>query len=124
MLASLSHPGIGAIYGIAAERGIEALVLELVEGPTLAERLQSGALSLDASLAIGRRLAEAIEAAHARGILHRDLKPANIKIVEDEGVKILDFGLARIWRRSTRPRTPRPISARRPRASSSARRRT
>ena len=96
VLASLSHPGIGAIHGIAAERGIEALVLELVEGPTLAERLQSGALSLDASLSIGRRLAEAIEAAHARGILHRDLKPANIKIVGDEGVKILDFGLARI----------------------------
>jgi serine/threonine-protein kinase len=96
VLASLNHPGIGAIHGIAADRGIEALVLELVEGPTLAERLASGALPIDTALAIGRRLAEALDAAHARGILHRDLKPANIKIVEGDGVKILDFGLARM----------------------------
>jgi Tol biopolymer transport system component len=96
VLAALSHPGIGAIYGIAEERGIEALVLELVEGPTLADRLDTGALPLDAALTIGRRLADALEAAHTRGILHRDLKPANIKIVGDDGVKILDFGLARI----------------------------
>jgi serine/threonine-protein kinase len=96
LLASLSHPGIGAIHGVAAERDIEGLVLELVEGPTLAERLERGALALDESLAIGRRLAEAIEAAHARGILHRDLKPANIKLTADGGVKVLDFGLARM----------------------------
>jgi serine/threonine-protein kinase len=101
VLAALSHPGIGAIHGIAAEHGIEALVLELVEGPTLAERLEGGALPLDEALAIARRLAVAIEAAHARGILHRDLKPANIKIVGDDGVKILDFGLARILEPAT-----------------------
>jgi serine/threonine protein kinase len=96
VLASLSHPGIGAIHGVAAEGELEALVLELVEGPTLADRLEEGALSIDESLAIGRRLAEAIEAAHGRGILHRDLKPANIKLTSDGGVKVLDFGLARI----------------------------
>jgi serine/threonine protein kinase len=96
VLAALSHPGIGAIHGVAAEGDLEALVLELVEGPTLADRLEAGALSIDESLAIGRRLAEAIEAAHARGVLHRDLKPANIKLTPDGGVKVLDFGLARI----------------------------
>jgi eukaryotic-like serine/threonine-protein kinase len=97
LLASLSHPGIGAIYGVAQdgrEGGIEALILEYVEGPTLAERIAASALPIDEVIAIGQRLAEALESAHARGILHRDLKPANIKIVEG-GVKILDFGLAK-----------------------------
>ena len=94
-LASLNHPGIGAIYGVAEDGTREALVLELVEGPTLSERLAGRRLSIDEALAIARRLAEAIEAAHARGILHRDLKPANIKVLDDGAVKILDFGLAK-----------------------------
>jgi eukaryotic-like serine/threonine-protein kinase len=95
-LAALSHTGIGAIHGVAEREGLEALVLELVEGPTLAERLERGALPMEEALSIGRRLAEAIAAAHARGILHRDLKPANIKVLLDGGVKVLDFGLARM----------------------------
>ena len=95
-LAALSHAGIGGIHGVAERDGLEALVLELVEGPTLAERLDRAPLPMEESLAIGRRLAEAIAAAHARGILHRDLKPANIKVQPDGGVKILDFGLARM----------------------------
>lgn len=95
LLASLNHPGIGAIFGVAESEGIEALVLELVPGQTLAERLDGGELPLGAALTIGRQLAEAIGAAHARGILHRDLKPANIKLAPDGAVKILDFGLAK-----------------------------
>jgi Tol biopolymer transport system component len=94
-LASLNHPGIGAIYGVAEDSTREALVLELVEGPTLAERLAVRRMPLDEALAIAGRLAEAIEAAHARGILHRDLKPANIKVLDDGAIKILDFGLAK-----------------------------
>ena len=94
-LASLNHPGIGAIYGVAEDSTREALVLELVEGPTLAERLAARRLSLDEALAIAGPLAEAIEAAHARGILHRDLKPANIKVLDEGAIKILDFGLAK-----------------------------
>jgi serine/threonine-protein kinase len=95
VLASLSHPGIGAIFGLAGADGVEALVLELVEGPTLAERIDGRPLPLAEALAIGRRLGAALEAAHARGILHRDLKPANVKLAPDGTVKILDFGLAK-----------------------------
>jgi eukaryotic-like serine/threonine-protein kinase len=96
VLASLNHPGIAAIYGVAESEGVEALVLELVEGTTLAEVLASDPLTLDAAIAIARQLVDAIAAAHARGILHRDLKPANIKIAPPSTVKILDFGLARV----------------------------
>lgn len=96
VLASLSHPNIAAIYGVAEEAGLEALVLELVEGSTLAERAASGPLQLPHVLAIGRQLIDAIEAAHARGVLHRDLKPANIKLTADGHVKVLDFGLAKV----------------------------
>jgi Tol biopolymer transport system component len=95
LLAALTHPGIAALYGVAEDRGVEALVLELVEGPTLADRLAAGALPMDDVLALGRAIAEAVAAAHARGVLHRDLKPANIKLPPGGGVKILDFGLAR-----------------------------
>jgi serine/threonine protein kinase len=95
VLAMLSHPGIAAIYGVAETAAIEALVLELVEGPTLADRLRHGAMPLAEVVSVGTCLADAIAAAHSRGILHRDLKPANIKVVPDGSVKVLDFGLAK-----------------------------
>jgi hypothetical protein len=95
MLAALNHPAIGAIYGHADVDGDFALVLELVDGETLAERMVRP-VSVAEALAIARSIAEALEAAHERGIVHRDLKPANIKITPDGLVKVLDFGLARI----------------------------
>ena len=94
-LAALNHPHVGAIYGVEESAGVVALVLELVEGPTLAERLAVGPLAFDEVVWIARQLAEGLEAAHERGIVHRDLKPANIKITPDGNVKILDFGLAK-----------------------------
>ena len=96
VLASLNHPNIAAIYGFEADGGIEALVLELVEGPTLAERLAGGALPVTEALAIAHQIAEALAAAHAAGVVHRDLKPANVKVRDDGMVKVLDFGLAKI----------------------------
>jgi serine/threonine protein kinase len=95
VLAALNHPGIGAIYGIAEGDGTRGLVLELVEGATLAERLRSGPLPLDTLLPIARQIADAVAAAHEKGIVHRDLKPANIKLPADGSVKVLDFGLAK-----------------------------
>jgi serine/threonine protein kinase/WD40 repeat protein len=95
VLAALNHPGIGAIYGIAEGHGTRGLVLELVEGATLAERLRSGPLPLDTLLPIARQIADAVAAAHEKGIVHRDLKPANIKLPPDGFVKVLDFGLAK-----------------------------
>ncbi|MEO5895774.1 MAG: protein kinase [Vicinamibacterales bacterium] len=97
-LAALNHPHIGAIYGVEESAGVAALVLELVEGPTLAERLTLDPLRFDEVVWIARQLAEGLEAAHERGIVHRDLKPANIKITPDGTVKILDFGLAKTAR--------------------------
>jgi serine/threonine-protein kinase len=103
VLASLNHPNIAAIYGLeegrpsGSELPVEALVLELVEGPTLAERITRGPLPLDEARAIGMQIADALEAAHDRGIVHRDLKPANVKIRPDGTVKVLDFGLAKAW---------------------------
>ena len=94
-LAALNHPHVGAIYGLEESAGVVALVLELVEGPTLAERLAIGPLPFDEVVRIARQFAEGLEAAHERGIVHRDLKPANIKITPDGNVKILDFGLAK-----------------------------
>ncbi len=94
VLASLNHPGIAAIYGIEEQEDTRALVLELVEGPTLADRISKGPLPLDEALPIAKQIAEALEAAHEAGVIHRDLKPANIKIREDGTVKVLDFGLA------------------------------
>jgi serine/threonine protein kinase len=95
VLASLNHPHIGAIYGFEDSGGVHALVMELVEGPTLAYRIAPGAIALDEALQIAREIAEALEAAHERGIIHRDLKPANIKVTPDGNVKVLDFGLAK-----------------------------
>ena len=95
VLASLNHPGIAAIYGIETSDGKQALVLELVEGPTLADRIAQGAMPIEDALPIARQIAEALEAAHEAGVIHRDLKPANIKVRDDGTVKVLDFGLAK-----------------------------
>ncbi|MBI3049455.1 MAG: serine/threonine-protein kinase [Acidobacteria bacterium] len=94
-LAALNHPHIGAIYGLEDVDRVPALVLELVEGETLADRLRRGPLPLRDALAIARQIADALEAAHQKGIIHRDLKPANIKVTPAGVVKVLDFGLAK-----------------------------
>lgn len=96
LLASLNHPNIAAIHGLEEADGVVALVLEFVEGPTLAERLARGSLPIPEALAVARQIASALEAAHERGIVHRDLKPANIKITPTGAVKVLDFGIARV----------------------------
>src|SRR5512145_3251994 len=95
LLASLNHPNIAAIYGLEQSDGVQALVMELVEGPTLADRIAQGPIPVDEALPIARQIAEALEAAHEQGIIHRDLKPANIKVRADGTVKVLDFGLAK-----------------------------
>jgi Tol biopolymer transport system component len=95
VLASLNHPNIAAVYGFERGQGVTALVMELVEGPTLAERIAPGPLAIDDALEIARQIAEALGAAHERGIVHRDLKPANVKVRPDGAVKVLDFGLAK-----------------------------
>ena len=95
VLASLNHPNIAAIYGIEESEGTRALVLELVEGPTLEDRIKQGPIPLDEALPIAKQIAEALEAAHEAGVIHRDLKPANIKVRDDGTVKVLDFGLAK-----------------------------
>src|SRR5262249_40514756 len=92
VLASLNHPHIAAIYGLQEIDGAAALVLELVDGPTLAERIARGPLPVDEACAIARQIALALEAAHDQGIVHRDLKPANVKLRADGTVKVLDFG--------------------------------
>src|SRR6202047_5553631 len=90
VLAALNHPNIAAIYGLEDR----AIVMELVDGPTLADRIASGAIPLDESLKIAAQIADALEAAHDKGVVHRDLKPANVKVRQDGTVKVLDFGLA------------------------------
>src|SRR5438309_4404831 len=95
VLASLNHPNIAAIYGLEESDGLRALVMELVEGPTLADHLAAGPIPFDETLAIARQIAAALEAAHERVIIHRDIKPANVKVTDDATVKVLDFGLAK-----------------------------
>jgi eukaryotic-like serine/threonine-protein kinase len=97
VLAVLNHPHITAIYGFEASDGVQALVLELVERPTLADRIARGPMPIDEVLPIARQIAEALEGAHEQGIVHRDLKPANIKLRPDGTVKVLDFGLAKVF---------------------------
>ena len=96
VLASLNHPNIAAIYDLEKENNATFLVLELVEGETLADRIKRGPLQVEEALQIGKSICEALEAAHEKGITHRDLKPANIKLKPDGKVKVLDFGLARV----------------------------
>src|SRR5580693_4440952 len=95
VLASLNHPNIAHIYGLEDSGGVRALVMEVVEGQTLAERIARGPIPLEETLSIAKQMAEALEYAHERGIVHRDLKPANVKITPDGAVKVLDFGLAK-----------------------------
>jgi eukaryotic-like serine/threonine-protein kinase len=95
MLASLNHPNIAAIHGLEESSGVRALVMELVEGPTLADRIAQGPIPLEEALPITRQMAEALECAHEKGIIHRDLKPANVKVRVEGVVKVLDFGLAK-----------------------------
>jgi serine/threonine protein kinase len=95
-LAALNHPHIAHIHGLENSGDTPALVLELVDGPTLAERIARGPLPAAEVIAIARQIADALDAAHERGIVHRDLKPANIKLTADGTVKVLDFGLAKI----------------------------
>jgi serine/threonine-protein kinase len=95
VLAALNHPNIAAIYGFEDSGSAHVLVLELVEGPTLADRIAKGPIPLDETLPIAKQIAEALEAAHEQGIIHRDLKPSNIKVRDDGTVKVLDFGLAK-----------------------------
>src|SRR4051812_14516387 len=95
ILAALNHPNIAHVHGLEKSGGTVALVMELVEGPTLADRIGKSAVPIDEALPIAKQIAEALEAAHEQGIIHRDLKPANIKVREDGRVKVLDFGLAK-----------------------------
>jgi eukaryotic-like serine/threonine-protein kinase len=95
VLASLNHPNIAHVYGLEIADGAQALVMELVEGPTLAGRIAQGPIPVDEALPLAKQIAEALEAAHEQGIIHRDLKPANVKVRPDGTVKVLDFGLAK-----------------------------
>jgi eukaryotic-like serine/threonine-protein kinase len=95
VLAALNHPHIAHIHGFEDSTRTPALVMELVEGPTLADRIAKGPLPIEEALAIAKQIADALQAAHEQGIVHRDLKPANIKVKDDGTVKVLDFGLAK-----------------------------
>ena len=96
LLATLNHPNIAAVYGLERADGITGIVLELIEGETLADLIARGPIAVADALPIARQIADALEAAHEKGVIHRDLKPANIKITPDGAVKVLDFGLAKL----------------------------
>src|SRR5258708_30997979 len=95
-LASLNHPNIAHIHGLEESGGVRALVMELVEGDDLSQRIARGAIPLEEALPIAKQIAEALEAAHEQGIVHRDLKPANVALTANDQVKVLDFGLAKV----------------------------
>src|SRR6266849_5325131 len=97
MLASLNHPNIATIHGLEQSDGVHYLVMELVPGHTLGERISGGALKIEEALKISGQIAEALEAAHEKGVIHRDLKPANVKVTPECRVKVLDFGLAKAF---------------------------
>ena len=101
LLASLNHPNIAAIHGLEESGGTSFLILELVQGETLANRLKRGPIPVEESLKLALQIAEALEAAHEKGVIHRDLKPANVKITPEGKVKILDFGLAKAFQGET-----------------------
>jgi serine/threonine protein kinase len=107
LLASLNHPNIAAIYGLEEFGGTNFLVLELVEGDTLADQIKKGPIPVEESLKLALQITEALEAAHDKGVIHRDLKPANIKVTPDGKVKVLDFGLGEGLRR--RAGKPEPL---------------
>src|SRR5688572_13320971 len=109
-LASLNHPNIAQIHGLEDGLPVRALVMELVEGPDLAQRIAQGPIPADEAVAIARQIADAIEAAHEHGIVHRDLKPANVKVRDDGTVKVLDFGLAKALEGSGPTSTGGPLS--------------
>jgi serine/threonine protein kinase len=100
VLASLNHPGIGAIYGLEESGGHQYLILEYVEGETLADRLAQGPIPVDEALNLAKQIAEALEVAHEKGVIHRDLKPGNVMVTHEGVVKVLDFGLARTEERA------------------------
>src|SRR6478736_1510787 len=104
-LAALNHPNIAAIYGIEESNDVRALVMELVAGEDLSQRIARGAIPIDEALPVARQIADALEAAHEQGIIHRDLKPANIRVRPDGSVKVLDFGLAKALDQTT-PSSP------------------
>jgi len=106
LLAALNHPNIAQMFGLEKTPDFTALVMELVEGNDLSQRIARGAVPLDEALPIAKQIAEALEAAHEQGIIHRDLKPANITVRPDGAVKVLDFGLAKALAQD--PRTSRP----------------
>src|SRR5262245_5380730 len=110
VLAALSHPNIAAIYHVEEADATPAIVMELVEGETLAERISRGPIHIDEALPIAKQIAEALEAAHEQGIIHRDLKPANIKLRPDGQVKVLDFGLAKLAEAGPTTAGPSPLS--------------
>ena len=103
LLATLNHPNIAGIYGLEESSGVRALVLELVDGPTLADGIAKGPIAIEEALRVARQIADALEAAHEKGVIHRDLKPANIKVRPDGTVKVLDFGLAKLAEAPTAP---------------------
>src|SRR6266508_2910411 len=100
-VAALNHPSIAAIYELAESGDTKFLVLELIEGDTLADRLRRGPVPVDEALAIAKQIADALEVAHEKGVCHRDLKPANVKLTPDGVVKVLDFGLAKFLQAGT-----------------------
>jgi eukaryotic-like serine/threonine-protein kinase len=106
LLASLNHPNIAAIHGLEESEGTNFLVLELVEGETLADQLKGGSIPVEESLRLALQIAEALEAAHEKGVIHRDLKPSNIKVTPDGKVKVLDFGLAKAFAGEQADRNP------------------
>jgi len=103
VLASLDHPNIGHIHGIVASEDSRGLVLALIEGPTLADRIEARRIPVDEAVAIAKQIVDALEYAHDRGVVHRDLKPANIKITPEGVVKVLDFGLAKVLEEDPAP---------------------
>jgi Tol biopolymer transport system component len=105
-LAALNHPNIASIYGVEVSGNIRALIMELVEGPTLADRIKAGPIPIDDAVPFAKRICEALEYAHERGVVHRDLKPANIKVSGEESIKILDFGLAKAVRGEAQATSP------------------